>query len=294
MAMAMLDADYSPERFVIDAVDISERSLTQARHGVYGKNSFRGAELAFRDRYFEPVADNHRVNDLVRRAVRFQHGNVLSDDFLKGAEPYDAIFCRNLLIYFDGATQDRTIATLRGMLADNGLLFVGPAEASTLTDHDLVSAKVPLAFAFRKAPPPLAPQVVHAAARPRSVASAKVKVEKRAAPRASQAVLQEQPAASTANRIDEAFALANQGRLTEAAALCEEQMRVFGPSAPAFYLMGLICSSDGRLAAADSFYRKALYLDQNHYDALVHLALLLEQQGDANGAKLLRGRAQKL
>ena len=95
------------------------------------------------------------------------------------------------------------------------------------------------------------------------------------------------------NGLDDAFALADQGRLMEAAALCEEHMRVHGPSASAFYLMGLICSADGRLAAADRCYRKALYLDQNHHDALVHLALLLEQQGDAHAAKRLRSRAQK-
>jgi chemotaxis protein methyltransferase WspC len=296
MAMALLDADFSPERFVIDAVDISERSLTQARRGVYGKNSFRGSDLAFRDRYFEPVADGHRANDIVRRAVRFRQGNVLADDLLAGAEPYDAIFCRNLLIYFDEATQDRTIAKLRRMLADDGVLFVGPAESSTLIDHDLVSAKVPLAFAFRKAPPRAEPCV-------RSVAQApspppQKTVEKRAAARrkrgAEQAATAAAPVQAIPSRMDEAFALANQGRLAEAAALCEEEMRIHGPSAAAFYLQGLICNADGRLSAADRCYRKALYLDQNHHDALVHLALLLEQQGDPHGAKLLRGRAQKL
>jgi chemotaxis protein methyltransferase WspC len=291
MAMAMLDADFSPERFVIDAVDISERSLAQARHGVYGKNSFRGSDLAFRERYFEPVGDGHRVNDTVRRAVRFKHGNVLADDFLAGVEPYDAIFCRNLLIYFDDATQDRTIATLRKILADNGLLFVGPAEASTLIDHDLVSAKVPLAFAFRKAPPRSAAPRAHTAAAPAKPNPQKTR-KTQAAPQ-----MQPQPPpkpAAAPDRLEDAFALADQGRLTEAAALCEEQMRAHGPSASAFYLMGLICSADGRLMAADRCYRKALYLDQNHHDALVHLALLLEQQGDAKAAKLLRNRAQKL
>jgi chemotaxis protein methyltransferase WspC len=58
--------------------------------------------------------------------------------------------------------------------------------------------------------------------------------------------------------------------------------------------MGLICGADGRLTAANRYYRKALYLDKNHHDALVHLALLLEQQGDPHGASLLFGRAQKI
>jgi chemotaxis protein methyltransferase WspC len=295
MAMALLDAGYSGERCVIDAVDISERSLAHARRGVYGKNSFRGSDLAFRDRYFEPVDDGHRVQDAVRRAVRFRHGNVLAGDFLAGAERYDAIFCRNLLIYFDDATQHRTIATLRRMLADDGLLFVGPAESSTLLDHELVSAKVPLAFAFRKVPACDARPRARAVAPP-VLASAQTdrRFVPRTAPRAESPHAAPAPAAAAPNRMDEAFALANQGRLAAAAALCEEQMRVHGPSAPAFYLLGLIRSADGRVADADRCYRKALYLDQNHRDALVHLALLLEQQGDEHGAKLLRGRAQKL
>ena len=96
----------------------------------------------------------------------------------------------------------------------------------------------------------------------------------------------------TKDGIAQAFALADQGRLMEAAALCEEQMREHGPSAQAFYLMGLICSADGRLYAADRCYRKALYLDENHVDAMMHLAVLLEEQGDKRGAKRLRARAQ--
>jgi chemotaxis protein methyltransferase WspC len=66
MAMAMLDAGISSQRFVIDAVDISERSLEQAKVGIYGKNSFRGEQLDFRDTYFSPAGNGHRVIDEVR------------------------------------------------------------------------------------------------------------------------------------------------------------------------------------------------------------------------------------
>jgi chemotaxis protein methyltransferase WspC len=102
------------------------------------------------------------------------------------------------------------------------------------------------------------------------------------------------PAPTCPDRMEEAFALADKGLLREAEALCDEQMRMHGPSAPAYYLLGLIHSAAGKVAAADRCYRKALFLDKNHHDALVHLALLLEQQGDAHGAKLLRARAQKV
>ena len=43
-----------------------------------------------------------------------------------------------------------------------------------------------------------------------------------------------------------------------------------------------------------TYYRKALYLDANHYDAQIHLALLMEKQGDSAGAQVLRNRARRL
>ena len=52
--MALLDAGVPTDRFQIDAVDISARALARAGRAVYGKNSFRGKDLAFRDRYFQP------------------------------------------------------------------------------------------------------------------------------------------------------------------------------------------------------------------------------------------------
>ena len=54
LVMALLDAGVAPDRFQIDAVDISARALARAERGVYGRNSFRGKDLAFRDRYFQP------------------------------------------------------------------------------------------------------------------------------------------------------------------------------------------------------------------------------------------------
>jgi chemotaxis protein methyltransferase WspC len=300
MAMAMLDAGYTPERFAIDAVDISERSLEHARRGIYGRNSFRGQDLAFRDQYFEQVAEGHRVHNSVRRGVRFLQGNVLNEGFPADQAPYDAIFCRNLLIYFDGADQDRTIARLSRMLTDNGLLFVGPAESNMLVDHDFVSAKVPFAFAFRKKPRESAPR--HGKPQlPQLTAahSAEWRSGVAAPTQAAAFALDFEPmhlpglTMDAPDLMEEAVALANQGRLSDAQILCEEQMRQHGPSASLFHLMGLISSASGQLGDADRYYRKALYLDKNHHESLMHLALLLEQQGDERGARLLRNRAQR-
>jgi chemotaxis protein methyltransferase WspC len=94
--------------------------------------------------------------------------------------------------------------------------------------------------------------------------------------------------------IEAATRLANQGHLVEAERCCEQQLRDYGPSAQAYYLIGLIRDAAGAVTEADRCYRKALYLDRGHREALVHLALLLDRQGHPDRGRLLRERAQRL
>ena len=58
--------------------------------------------------------------------------------------------------------------------------------------------------------------------------------------------------------------------------------------------MGLVRDATGNHAEAAAYYRKALYLDPDHYDTQIHLALLLEKRGDPAGAQVLRNRARRL
>lgn len=307
MAMALLDAGFPAERLRIDAVDISTRALAQAKRGVYGKNSFRGAELGFRERYFDATAAGQLVRDSVRMMVDFQCANLFAVDFLPDVAVYDMIFCRNLLIYFGDATQTRAINVLQRLLKPEGVLFVGPAEAGLLLNRSFKSAKVPLAFAFRKpqavacAPQATCAPVSHRhASRPKLATAAAVtrilplsSAVQIAARHSAQAAAQPDPVPLESG-LEQASGLADQGRLVEAAQCCEEHLRLQGPSVQAFHLMGLIHSALGNLAEASQHYRKALYLDQNHHDTLLHLGLLLERQGDAGGAQVLRGRLRRL
>ena len=150
MAMALLDAGFPAGRFYIDAVDVSTLALARAKNAVYGRNSFRSRDLSFRDRHFKQAKDGYHLAETVRRQVRFQSGNVIDDGLLPGLEIYDAIFCRNLLIYFDRPTQDHVVKVLLRLLKEEGVVFVGPSEAALLANHKFASLKVPLAFAFRK------------------------------------------------------------------------------------------------------------------------------------------------
>jgi chemotaxis protein methyltransferase WspC len=301
-AMALRDAGFPAERMRIDAFDISRRSLEHARRAVYGRNSFRGGNLDFRDRHFTPAGAGWQLADALRQSVNFRQGNVLDASLETGAGTYDAVFCRNLLIYFDRATQDRAIATLTRMLAPKGWLFVGPSETGLLLSHKFVSAKIPLAFAFRPASamPRETQPLASAPARETAAPPACASVPAKPLPFSS-VVLRTTtknvlaPVAKPEAEADLASAMefANQGRLADAAQACEAHMRKYGPSAQAYYVTGLVRDASGNHTEAAELYRKALYLEPKHHEALVHLASLLESQGDKAGAKLLNARARR-
>ncbi|WP_395069497.1 CheR family methyltransferase [Paraburkholderia silvatlantica] len=337
-AMALLDAGLAPGQFAIDAIDISAQSIAAAARGVYGRNAFRGDGLAFRERYFEATPDGWRIAATVRRAVTFECANLF--DWL-AAHPvrYDFIFCRNVLIYFERASQDRAIDLLRARLTADGMIFVGPAETGLMMRHEMVSAYIPLAFGFR-APEPGAtadhhpgspaaavpsalaplPAIAAAAASP-AFGSAPVFVpldpplaaaaRAPVPPRLSLRPLHGAPAPRTAAVVNahaapgqsagstpeaalaDARRLADAGALDEAERLAAQAAQALAQNPDSWYLLGLIADAQGRAAVALAHYRKAIYLEPSHYEALTHLAALLEVQGDAEGARRLMRRAQR-
>jgi chemotaxis protein methyltransferase WspC len=295
MAMALLDAGISPSRFAIDAVDISQRALTRCQQGVYGRGSFRGSELRYRDRHFVAEAAGYRVSEAVRAQVRFQRGNLFDSDFLKTGDEYDVVFCRNLLIYFDPATQKQAVTVLSRLLSAKGMLFAGSSESALFLSNEFASARIPMAFAFRKGSPKQAQASNRNIQFPQAVGS-RQEIRPRAGVRPAETARASvsDTGRKTGADVDEALKLADEGRLLEAADLCEDRLRQLGPTAGGFYLLGLIRDAAGNSVEASACYKKALYLEPRYPDALVHLALLLEQQGQHGEAQLLLDRARRL
>jgi chemotaxis protein methyltransferase WspC len=91
--------------------------------------------------------------------------------------------------------------------------------------------------------------------------------------------------------LDDIVRIADQGRIQEATLACDDYLRQRGASARAYCLRGLLTEAAGQLDASLEYYRKALYLDPNHEETLLHLSLLLEKRGDAAAAERLRARA---
>ena len=302
IAMALLDAGLAADAFHVDAIDVSHVAIARATAARYGKNSFRGRDLEYRDRHFQAENGGYRVTERVRNQVTFRQGNLFSLDGRGESRVYDAIFCRNLMIYFDRATQDRAVVTLSRRLAPKGLLFVAPSETAIVLNHAFKSVKVPLAFAFRSAGPEGSSRQ---SARTVSIpwaSTAPAPRQSSAAPRTVRAT-SESPAVTVvavtraenaAGLLDEAAEFANAGHLIEAANRCDAHLKRFGPSARAFHLLGMVRDAAGAPADAAVWYRKALYLDPHHQEALLHLALVVEQLGEYPEGRRLRARAARV
>ncbi|KAA8710849.1 CheR family methyltransferase [Pseudomonas cannabina] len=302
MVMALFDAGVDARQFKVDAIDISPVSIAKAERGIYGKNSFRGSELGFRERYFSPVPEGFEVSERVRACVNFQSGNLL-DPNLATQVAYDIVFCRNLVIYFDQQTQQRVFQVLKQLTRQDGLLFIGPAEGNLLAGIGMRSIGIAQSFAFSHAPqdptvpaPARAPEAAKAI-RPTLDVPARDPAP-RAAGRASAAFAPSVKPAVVGNDaaaalLDSIANLANEGNSAAARAACERYLQQHEPVAQVFYWLGLLSEVAGSVAQAQGFYRKALYLQPQHRESLAQLAALLAAQGDSAGARRLQDRAAR-
>jgi chemotaxis protein methyltransferase WspC len=322
MAMALVDAGLAPQSFRIDAMDLSAVAIERARTGRYTRNAFRGQELSFRERHFVAVDDEYLLSESIRAQVCFSQGNLLAFDTASAACSYDIIFCRNLLIYFDEPTTAAAIANLRTLLADDGVLFAGYAEVPAFCRHGFAALRLPGAFALQKAAPGAAPFVTAATGAPFGTTPARPAPAAAAAPHTKRALVARpapaDPRAPVATRLaragtatlvaptdaaaagDSAALLAqarrqaDQGELAAASASCKAALAQDGQLGDAYFILGLVSVCSGDNAAAGQFWRRCVYLQPDHYEALCHLALLAEDSGEAAQAALLRQRAARI
>ena len=289
IAISLLEDGWSPQDFQIDAVDISSRSIEKAERAQYSNHSFRGLSDDFRRRYFTPSDGGHVLSPRISRLVQFRKGNLIAmRPALNARETYQVIFCRNLLIYLDKASQEKAIGVLDNLLAPDGLLVVGHAEPGILSGSIFSALPRKKAFAFvRKKPAPVArPAVVAPLPSPAAMPPP--------APAA--------PAARPAGPVRDALLPPLAGaedllRLNlpeQAARLCEDFLRDHGPNAMAYRLLGLIAAEKGEAEEAIRLLRRSIYLDPDNLPAMTALRDLLQQIGDTAGRESIQGRIERV
>jgi chemotaxis protein methyltransferase CheR len=145
--LAMVMSEYAEGhpgfRFRILATDISTEVLKRAEAGIYTAENVAPVGASLRKKYLMR-SRNRETNQVrmvpeLRRLVEFRRLNFMDADYAVG-EKADAIFCRNVLIYFDRPTQERILRKLTDCLVPRGFLFVGHSE----TLHDMQLPLAPL------------------------------------------------------------------------------------------------------------------------------------------------------
>jgi chemotaxis protein methyltransferase CheR len=140
-SIAMTLAESSPMwSWQIEATDISHRILAKATAAIYEEEAVtRLSPVVVRTHFqrgFGPQQGQYRVKAGLRERVSFHHLNLLEGD-PAFTEPFQVIFCRNVMIYFDRPTQEELVSRLSRWLVPGGYLFVGHSESLTHLQHSL-------------------------------------------------------------------------------------------------------------------------------------------------------------
>ncbi|MBD2810781.1 protein-glutamate O-methyltransferase CheR [Xenorhabdus sp. Vera] len=135
IAMTLCDAlGHRSNRIKIIGSDIDTSVLEKARQGVYRLEELQSLSETQKKKYFFKgvgLFEGHaRVRPLLAELVSFQHLNLLDSDWALDGK-FDAIFCRNVMIYFDKKTQERILRRFINVLKPDGLLFAGHSENVT-------------------------------------------------------------------------------------------------------------------------------------------------------------------
>ena len=289
LTMNLLESGWPSDKFTVHGIDISHRSIAKANEGFYKEHSFRRTDLSYQSKYFKQSNKSYILDKNVRDKVHFRTGNVLNRAFMEGLGVFDVIFFRNVLIYFDALSRHQAIATLYKILADDGILFVGHAEATLFNNSPFTPAHYSQAFAFHKK----TDQIFRAAAREETVLPNKPH-EKRKGSFAKRLFPARKKSDDVLPDLEIARKLADKGEFHKATDICESYLDQCGPSAQAFFLLGIIRNAVDDVNQAEKLFRKALYLDPNHEETLVFLSLLAEKTGDITEAKNLKQRIARL
>lgn len=135
IAMTLRESCVAPETGVsILATDIDTRAVAAAQEGMYSDERAKPVPEAYLHKYFQRGTGRRagmvRVKPILRNMIDFDVMNLLSQDW-PAEQKFDAIFCRNTMIYFDKTTQTKLLERFASVTKPGGLLFVGHSENFT-------------------------------------------------------------------------------------------------------------------------------------------------------------------
>ncbi|MBV9128311.1 MAG: tetratricopeptide repeat protein, partial [Verrucomicrobia bacterium] len=269
--------------------DLNPRFLHKAAEGIYSQWSFRGLPAEIQRDYFHQTDNGRRfaIAPWIKTLVTFACLNFVEDVYPSlgnSTNAMDVIFCRNVVMYFAREQARRVVGNLHRALVNGGWLFASATEASPELFADFTPANFPGTVVYRKNLPP--PRLdLPAPAVPLEVSHTLVSSTSSSAASSSELLAPSLPEAAAPAPSAKARTLANEGRLGEALAACDQAIALHKLDAASHYLRGMILQEQGALDEAAASLKRALFLDQDFVVAHFALGNLMQGRGRATDAK---------
>ncbi|MCX7832180.1 MAG: tetratricopeptide repeat protein [Actinobacteria bacterium] len=300
IAITILESnlDLSNWEVHILGTDVSNQALKKAVEGKYYKNSFRITDEEFKKKYFRKISeDSWEVVSAVKNLVTFTYHNLIKEPYpLAFMELWDVIFCRNVTIYFKPESTKRVIHNLFNSLKPGGFLFTGHTETLYHINPGFEVIKFGDAFIFRKP-----------TQKENRIFSLKTElpknVQKEVGTQSSTYVwpLDSEDLVQKISEIQHKdkdldssqkldfykkliYSLLDENKTESALEQIDKAMRLSSNDPEIYYLRGLSLKRMENFSEAESDFRKAIYLDKNHYLSQIELANLLALNGDIKQA----------
>jgi chemotaxis protein methyltransferase CheR len=317
IAMALMEAipDWKKRDIRILATDINSRSLKRAQEGVYSSWKLRVTPQQYLEKYFTVIGESYLVRDEVKSLVDFSYLNIQS--LTPPAASFDAIFCRNVLIYFKSDTAKMVVEMFANALDTDGYLYMGHSETLVHVSSRFERKIHAGSFYYRKKSAAAAEEAKPAGAVPPKDLQSACTAEKLAVLRHARSInpiepvnpdalfkkgldllhrekygeaaevikelLKVQPLHTGALLAEGQIRLA-EGRCADALDCCNRALAVNDLLPGGYFLRGLVCEVDERVAAAFEEYRKAVLLKIDFIMPHYQLAKLSFRTGDVKTA----------
>lgn len=321
IAMLLNEKKFDRKKVKVQLIgsDINCELLKKAKSGDYSDWSFRTTSDYFREKYFTKKGNRYHIQKDIKDAVQFNYLNLNNLNYpsiVSGIFALDIILCRNVFIYFDLDRIKSIMKQFSASLSSEGLVILGASDPIVFSTEDLAHCHTNKTSFFKNIAT-MSTDLLNLSDKIKNINIQKnlqpeIKLEKETILLANDDFevrinnfMSRSDWRSAIDYINQIYntshqlsysvelimikCLANLGFIQLAESRCHQLLKTHSLSSELYYLLGLCQSELNQLKAAESSFRKSLYLDHHYIIAQIQLGhLLLRQYKQSEGVRLLK------